>query len=155
MIQRLQRNLRLGFLLAFTVCFASSLNAFNINIDYRFDEDTTGGGLNFFDTSTVNGLLARQSLNAAASELEYWLNDSFAAIEPTASDTWKALFFDPTSSGTGTETVLDFEIPENTITVFAGAFNGGSSILLGQGSKGGYLSLSGSAGFEEIGGAHV
>lgn len=122
---------------------------FNIQIDYRFDEDTLNGGLNFFDPNTTDGLMARNTLEAAAAELESWLNDPLGAITPGGGDTYQAYFFDPTDSGSATRTVTNLAVPASSVTVFAGAFTGGLSTLLGQGGKGSYLNLSGSTPFRD------
>ncbi len=125
------------------------LQGFHISIDYRFDEPGNGG-INFFDPLDPNGLLARNSLEAAADTLEYWLNDSFAAITPGGANTWSALFFDPrTSSSTTTETVTNLHVAASSVTIFAGAFTGGPGGLLGQGSKGGYVGLAGDSTFQD------
>lgn len=136
------------FFLASLLWSSGKLAAFNITIDYRFDEPGNGG-MHFFDPLDPDGLLARNSLEAAADSLETWLNDSFSAISPGGANTWSALFFDPRTSGTTTETVTNLHVAASSVTIFAGAFTGGSGGLLGQGSKGGYVGLAGDSPFQD------
>ena len=136
-----------GFLLLLCGISSGVLATFTINIDYSYDEDTANGGLNFFDPLSSDGLMARTTLEAAADEIEQWITDPFVAINPGGSNTYGALFFDPTDSGSATQTETDLYVAANSITIFAGAFTGGSASLLGQGGKGGHIDLMGSASF--------
>lgn len=137
------------FLFVTSLASVSWLAGFEIFIDYSFDEDTGKGGINFFDPNTTKGIQARQALDAAATELASWLNDSFAPIEPGGADSWNAFFFSPVTSTLATESIPDLVVGANSITVFAGGFAGGSSSLLGQAGRGSYTGLAGSAAFTD------
>lgn len=130
----------------------ASIYGFNLAIDYRFDE-TTNGGSGFFDPTIPSGLQARNAMEAAADSVEYWLNDSFAAISPGGSNTWSALFFDPRIPGsnpsTDTESVTDLQIASDSITIFTAAFSGGFGGLLGQAGRGLPVGLSGDSTFQD------
>jgi hypothetical protein len=96
-----------------------------IQIDYSHD----GGG--FF-----SGHADRQALlQTAANNLSLRLGDALSAITPGGSNTWSEVFDDP---GTGNQdSVSNPSIAANTIIVYAGGRNLGTSVL-GLGGPGGF-----------------
>lgn len=105
-----------GFLNDGTTPFgAAASQPIDIVIDYSFDTQ------NFFAPNTSDGQAARQLLETAAHILESRIFDSLAAITPGGANTWTASFFHP---GTGAnQTIVDLEVPENQLIVFAGGQN--------------------------------
>lgn len=104
-----------------------------VEIEIRYDYDTLG----FF-----NAPGSRESLRAAADYFETILHDSLAEINPAAwpGNSWSAGFFHP---ATGATTYLaDLAVPADTLIVFAGGRNLGTTA--GQGGPGFY----GAGGFQ-------
>lgn len=98
-----------------------------LTIDFRFDYslDTSG----FFDQPG-----AKAALERAADILESRISDTLDAIIPSGTNTWDAVFINPS---TGSEnTLTDLAIPANEILIFAGARNLGGA--LANGGWGGY-----------------
>ncbi|MDJ0532486.1 MAG: hypothetical protein QNJ70_08310 [Xenococcaceae cyanobacterium MO_207.B15] len=139
-------NLSVGFSGGSTFLIGKTIRtqAFNIAFDYTYDTN------NFFSDQT-----RKDALEEAASYYETYISDTFEAIEyNTASETgvgydwsmgsgfintWTASFFHP---ATGNEVQLvnnsinDFYVAADTITIFAGGRNLSGSTL-GEGGTGG------------------
>ncbi|MCR9199590.1 MAG: lamin tail domain-containing protein, partial [Planctomycetaceae bacterium] len=111
-----------------TTPFSADDPPIDIVIDYRFDT------ANFFDPNTADGQAAREILEAAAGVLESRIFDALSAIEPGGGNTWTAFFSNPATGST--DNIVDLEIPENEILIFAGARELGGSTL-GRGGPGG------------------
>lgn len=105
-----------------------------IEIELRYDYDTAG----FF-----NAPGSREALRAAADYFESILHDSLAPIDPASwpGNSWTARFSAP-ATGT-TTTISNLVVPANTLVVFAGGRNLGTTA--GQGGPGGYSA----SGFEQ------
>lgn len=110
-----------------------------IEIELRYDYDTLG----FF-----NAPGSREALRAAADYFETILHDSLLAIDPAAwpGATWNARFFHP-ATGNTTE-ISGLVVPANTIIVFAGGRNLGTTA--GQGGPGFYSASGWQAWFDHL-----
>lgn len=95
----------------------------NIAFDYRYD--TTG----FFSSQQ-----RRDVLEAAASTFEERITDDLTAITPGGSNSWNAVFINPTTNVQ--VTLPNLTVPADTIIVFPGARNLPSG--LGLGGPGGF-----------------
>ncbi len=118
-------------LLAVAMAAAStSSNALILNIDYSYD---------------ANGFFAdparQATMEAAASYFETLITDDLTAITSGGGNSFNAVFSNPATGGT--ETINNFSVAADTLTIFAG---GRSISALGIGGPGGY-SLSGSSAF--------
>jgi hypothetical protein len=105
-------------------------------LTFQFDYSLDSSGL-FADPSH------RQILEQAASDLASRIVSTLADISPSGTDTWTALFNDPSTGAQ--ERISNLTIPTGTIRVYAGggALSGGEA---GEGGPGGY-SVSGSPAF--------
>ncbi|MBI2825592.1 MAG: PEP-CTERM sorting domain-containing protein [Planctomycetia bacterium] len=109
----------------FVAIGAARTSAITITFDYSFDAN------NFFDTQIKKDLL-----NAAANTIASHLSDSLTAITPNApSNTWTASFFNPATGSI--QTLSNLSIPADTVVVYAGGRNLGTSTL-GSGGHGGF-----------------
>lgn len=105
----------------------------DIVFDYTFDST------NFFGDQG-----RRDVLDAAAAVFENRITDDLTAILPGGSNTWNAIFVNP--SGTTSVSVPDLSVPADTIIIYIGARNLPSG--LGLGGPGGFNAV-GSAAFLE------
>ncbi|WP_168566165.1 matrixin family metalloprotease [Crateriforma spongiae] len=108
--------------------------ALTIDIDYTFDTN------NFFGAA---GSAQREAIEAAAGFFENTISQNFAAITPGGDNSWDAQFFNPATGGLST--VSNATIAADTIRIYVGGRNLGSSTL-GQAGRGGW-SASGFAPF--------
>lgn len=97
-----------------------------ITIQFDYSRDTN----HFFDDTA-----RRQILELAGETLGSRLDDHLLAITPSSGNTWSLNASNP--SGTGSFTLSNQTIPENTVLVFVGSRNMSS---LGVGGPGGYSS---------------
>lgn len=118
---------------------SSSLFALNIVIDYSIDSNE------FFGAQNPNGFVgaqqARNTIEAAADFFSQILDDDFDAITPSGRNSWSAVFFDPSNSGS-IISLPNLTIEADSVVIFVGgqSFAGDT---LGQGSQG-FFSASGS-----------
>ncbi len=113
------------------ICESRCLLAVTLSFDYSLDTN------NFFADSTRKTLL-----ESAGAQLTQRLNDSLNAITVSGGNTWTASFNHP---ATGVQTSkVDLSVPADTLIVFAGGRNLGST--LGIGGPGGF-SASGTQAF--------
>jgi hypothetical protein len=120
-----------GLLAVGLLGLSQQASAITINFDYT--RDTNG----FFSNSA-----RKTTLEAAGAFFEATLNDNLTAINSAGQNHFNAGFFNP---ATGLyETINDFSVAADTLTVFAGGRNLGGS--LGLGGPGGF-SASGSQSF--------
>lgn len=103
----------------------------NITFDYRYD--STG----FFSSQQ-----RRDVLETAATDFEQRITDDLTAITPGGSNTWNAVFVNPTTNAQ--VTLPNLSVSADTIIIFPGARNLASG--LGLGGPGGF-SANGSAAF--------
>jgi hypothetical protein len=126
---------------------ARALMSLSVQVDYSLDSG------HFFDDP-----LRRTVLQAAFDAAVSRYADNLAAIEPSGSNTWKAVLDDPGNGGTVERDNLT--IPANTLLVYVGARDMGS---LGMGGPGGFSSsgtpawntLVGGRGQENVSGANA
>lgn len=117
---------------------AGSSEAISIQFDYTYDSN------NFFSGANVG---RRSLLNAAAQVFTTPLSDSLTAITPSGSNTWSALFDNP-STGAALS-LSNLSIGANTVVVFVGAQSLGGSTL-GYGGPGGWSAGGNQAWFNTI-----
>lgn len=144
------------FVTTFILLKATSVRAFNIHFDYKYDESANGGN-NFF--SGTEGAIRKNTLEQAGQYYETYINDNLSAIvEDTSSltgigyelsdgskNTATAFFKNP---ATGIQTsIVNPTFLENQITVYAGARDIDS---LGIGGFGGYNQISGTSSFVNL-----
>ncbi len=92
-----------------------------LRVRFDYSRDTTG----FFNTAEK-----RDILQVAADLVLSRFSDSLTAITPSGTDTWNAVFFDPSS--TGQITIPNMSIAANELVVFVGARPiGGQTVALG------------------------
>jgi hypothetical protein len=103
---------------------ARSLLSLSVQVDYSLDAN------HFFDDPQRRTVL-QAAFTAAVSRYA----DTFAAIEPSGSNTWKAVLDNPGSGGT--VEVDNLTIPANTLVVYVG---GRDMSSLGMGGPGGFSS---------------
>lgn len=101
------------------------LSGISIQFDYTYDTN------NFFNTQAKKDLL-----DQAASVFEDRINDTLLAIKPSGSNTWSAVFTDP-SSGQN-RSIDNLNIAEGMIIVYVGGRTFSSSSELGEGGPGGF-----------------
>ena len=98
--------------------------AFNIDFDYSYDAS------GFFSDTTRKNVL-----DSAASYFESIITDDLLAINSSGDNYFNVSFMNPSTGAI--QTINDFSVPEDTLTIFVGARDLGGSIL-GQGGPGGY-----------------
>lgn len=124
---------------AIALLFTVNAQAISINFDYSYD--STG----FFDIGTSNGQLARNLMQDAGNFFATRITDQLGAITPGGVNTFDINFFNPSdTTNPVNQTINNFTVAANTLTVFVGADNLGGS--LGLGGPGGY-SIGGTAAF--------
>jgi hypothetical protein len=101
-----------------------------INFVFDFSHDSSG-----FFTSNPQAVA---TLQLAGQILGSQLNDSLRAITPSGSNSWSAIFLDPTTRVN--DTITNLNVPANTIIVYAGGHNYGGSTV-GEGGYGGWNDL--------------
>jgi hypothetical protein len=109
--------------------FGLSANAAAFNISFDYSHDTN----NFFNGS--DGGLRKSVLESAGSYFSNLLTDDFSAINSDAGNHFNAKFFDPASGAVST--INDFSVAADSIVVYAGGREFGSSAL-GVGGTGSY-----------------
>ncbi|QQL45256.1 PEP-CTERM sorting domain-containing protein [Sulfuriroseicoccus oceanibius] len=91
-----------------SLALIQSTQAVTVVLDYTYDTN------NFFGNAQ-----AKASLEAAVAQYTSVIDQSFSAITPGGSNTWDAVFLDPS---TGQERrVTDLVIPADTIVIYVGA----------------------------------
>jgi hypothetical protein len=118
--------------------FVRNADAFNMVIDYSYDDPETG----FFATHPE----AKASLEAAAGFFDSIILDNLAAITPSGSNTWSESFFNPSTGST--TNVSNPSVALGNFVVYAGAHDLGGTTL-GEGGFGGFGS-SGSASWNTL-----
>lgn len=111
------------------------LLTFDIVFDYTYD--TTG----FFAPQA-----RREILETAASVFESRITDDLTAITPGGSNTWNAIFNNPTTNQQ--ETIPNLTIPADTVIIYVGARNLTSG--LGLGGPGGFNAVASPAFLENL-----
>ncbi len=96
-----------------------------IVVDYSFDSG------NFFNTQA-----RRDEMQAAANAVGGLINDNLLAIAPSGSDTWSALFPNPSTGQM--QAVANLVVPANTLIVYVGGEAMAASGEAGEGTAGGY-----------------
>jgi len=91
----------------------------NIRVDFTHDD------FNFFDTPEKRDLV-----QFAADLLVERLGDDLAAISPSGNNTWQAIFIDPADADEQIQ-LMNLEVAENEIIIFAGGQQLGGSLALG------------------------
>ncbi|MCD4824591.1 MAG: PEP-CTERM sorting domain-containing protein [Phycisphaerae bacterium] len=122
--------------LILTVCLISispATAAIDVVFDYYYDDNANG----FFDTSTADGLAARDRMDDVASYYEGILNDTLLAITPSGVNTWTPQFSNP-ATGLPISGEIDMNVAADTLIVYAGGRDMGA---LGQGGAGGYSAV--------------
>jgi len=114
--------------------FAAPAQALMIDFDYSLDASAD----DFFGTHSD----AKTSLEAAGDFFETNLLDDLDAISPGGGNTWTAFFTNPTDV-TSVASEPNLHVPADTLKIFVGGDDLGSSTL-GRGGKGG-LSASGTS----------
>ncbi len=109
---------------ALLLSFSTSSHALFINFDYKYD--TSGF---FSDSSRKNALESAASIFAS-------FTDSLTAIDSSGSNNFTARFYNP-ATGQYDGSVPSFDVAANTLTIFAGARNLGTSVV-GEAGPGGY-----------------
>ncbi|MDD2760008.1 MAG: matrixin family metalloprotease [Methylomonas sp.] len=109
-----------------------SAYALNFNIDYSYDTN------NFFSTQT-----RKDAFEAAANYYGSRISDNLLAIDSSGFNHFNAKFFNPANDAL--TTLNDFDVAANTLTIFVGGRDLGTSTL-GMGGPGGY-SMSGTQSF--------
>ncbi|HSQ54797.1 MAG TPA: matrixin family metalloprotease, partial [Gemmata sp.] len=109
---------------------AREVPAIAIQVDYSLDLRANGGSGFFEDHAD-----ARTVMNRVAQEMSQRVSANLSAINPSGSNTWDALFYNP-ETGT-TTSVRNLHVAANTLVIFVGmrAMPGGEA---GQGGFGGY-----------------
>lgn len=120
-----------GLLAVGLLGLSQQASAIIINFDYTYDSN------GFFNDSA-----RRTTLETAGAFFETSLNDSLTAINSTGGNSFNARFFNPATGSY--DTINNFSVAADTLTVFAGGRNLGGS--LGLGGPGGF-SASGSQSF--------
>ena len=96
-----------------------------IAIDYSFDTN------NFFNTQAKKDIL-----QLAASTLGASLNQTLSPIAAGGSNTWTAQFPNPSTGST--QNIQNLNVPSNTIIIYVGGTQLGSTSEAGEGSTGGF-----------------
>ena len=107
----------------------------DILFDYTYDSD------GFFNAQS-----RRDVLEAAAADFENRITDDLTAISPSGSNTWNAVFNNPTTNAQ--VTLPNLAVPADTIIVYVGARNLPSG--LGLGGPGGFNALASPAFLENL-----
>src|SRR5262249_38609509 len=92
---------------------------------YSYDAD------NFFNTQAKRDLMQQ-----AANTLAAVLNDNLAAITPAGSNTWSAVFNDPSNGGS--RSIPNLVVPANKLIVYVGGAHAPGPSEAGLGSTGGF-----------------
>ena len=115
------------------ILFTPQLLTASITIQFDYSNDSN----NFFNSTEKKSVL-----EAAATSLSSYINDSLSAIIPSGGNTWKLTYSNP-STGASTE-VNNPSINANTVLIYIGGRDLSGSTL-GQGGSGGYSSFGSSA----------
>jgi len=126
----LSHHLRVVIAIVVPLCVPTGSSAISLLFDYSYDS------LGFFGGSNTN---RRDTLEAAASFFETYLNDDLLALDAASSgnpaNTWAARFTDP-SDGSSIRAITNLVVPSDTLTIFVGARDLPGAAI-GQGGPGG------------------